>query len=442
MFKKKDYNILIVDDEEGMRIGLKKALELEGYPVQTVENGKKAVNAINSGMFQLAYVDLRLPDIDAIEVMKQTENTLTNMIIITAYASVETAVNALKSGYVDYIKKPFNLNEIIQCTDRHYNKTSELFSETDKKPDNDSHYIFNSSIMKSIINKIELIKDCDIPVLITGESGTGKEVIARMIHDNSCRKTKPFIGINCVVIPPNLLESELFGHEKGAFTGALNQKLGKFEHAKDGTLLLDEIGEMELSMQVKLLRVLEEKTFERVGGIKPVPLKARIIACTNQNLEKYIIEKKFRNDLFYRLNGIKIVLPPLRERKEDIEPLIYFYLNHFIKMYSKNQKNISNSAMQQLLDNPWYGNIRELKNVIESAVLLSDTKTVLFPEDFLLQNLETTNTTEFIEDNNEKQKILKTLTKFQYNRSLTAKAMKVSRKTLYNKMKRYQLIND
>lgn len=438
MKKAEQYKILVVDDEKGMCEGIMKVLSLEGYNVDTVESGLEAIKKINSGKYRLAFIDLKLPDIDGIEIIKNINKDNIDIVIITAHATVETAVSAMKFGASDYIKKPFDLSDIIDITKKFYLKSS--YTNMEQKTSNDQfQIIYKSKNMSDVIEKINKIKDCDIPVLLLGESGTGKELIARYIHTYGNRNDKPFIAINCAAIPQELLESEFFGYEKGSFTGANQKKQGKFEAAGDGILFLDEIGDMDLSLQSKLLRVLESKCFEPIGSVKSVSFKARIIASTNQNITDFIKHKKFREDLYYRLNGIKINLPQLKERIEDIQLLIDYFKIKFENIYNKKNITFSSEAIRFLKNYIWPGNVRELKNVIESAILLSNSNKVLFPEDFSIDTGTDENYSSEI-NGFEKEAIINALSKNQFNRSLAAKALKISRKTLYNKMKKY-LIN-
>ncbi|MDA3811654.1 MAG: sigma-54 dependent transcriptional regulator [Spirochaetaceae bacterium] len=433
--KKKDFKILIVDDELGIREGLKKALSFHEYSVETVETAQQAIESLRIGDFQLAFIDLRLPDKSGLEIIKKINTEKTTIIMITAFATVETAVEAMKFGAIDYLRKPFELNNVIEIADRFFKKISmrEKISEP-AVPLNE--YIMGSPAMVKIRKIIEKIQCSSIPVLLLGESGTGKEMMAKLIHKSGNLKDKPFIGINCAAIPVELLESELFGHEKGSFTGAFHRKIGKFEQAEDGIIFLDEIGDMPFILQSKLLRVLEEKSFERVGGNTAVPVKARIIASTNQNLKEYVEKKKFRSDLYYRLNGVKIVLPPLKERQEDLEPLINYFFSLFNSMYEKDIR-ISSEAMNFLKSYTWPGNIRELKSVLESSILLADSHSILLSDDFPIEIHNSENKENI--DSLEKEQIINALSSNNFNRSLTADALSISRKTLYNKMKKFSI---
>lgn len=368
-----------------MRDFLAIMLKKEGYQVHLADNGKTALNAINKNVFDVVICDIRLPDIGGIEILKHCKKVSpeTDFILITAYASTETAVDAVKMGASDYIFKPFDIDQIKikinQCISKKKLERENVYL----KRSVEKHFQFENIIghspkMQIIFDLIRKISNTSSTILITGESGTGKELVSKAIHFNSLRKDQSFISINCGAMPENLLESELFGHVKGAFTGAVQSKKGLFEVADKGTLLLDEIGEMSQGMQVKLLRTLQEKTIRPVGGTQEIPIDVRVIASTNQDLQKAVSDSKFREDLFYRVNVIPITIPALRERKEDILPLA----EHFVKEYSqKMQKSIfriSVEAMNTMENYDWPGNVRELENAIERAIALeiSDVITV------------------------------------------------------------------
>lgn len=438
-----DFVILLVDDEEGIREGLGKVLSLKGYSVVTAATGSKAIKLLKSKHFDLVFLDLRLTDTDGIEVVKAIQPSAVPIVIMTAFGSIETAVKSMKIGVADYIQKPFKNDEILSITNRFF-QNRDVVSQNSRKSKIDlSTTVTSKIVMKSKNTKeayatIEKVKNYSIPVLLLGESGTGKEVFAKYIHESSIRKKSPFIGINCSAIPTELLESELFGHEKGSFSGAIGEKKGKFEIADDGTLFLDEIGDMELKLQAKLLRVLEERVFERVGGIKPIAFNARIVASTNLNLQELIDEKKFRNDLYFRLRGMEIILPPLREREEDLVELTHYFVKHFSESYGK-IVSISSEAINYLKSYSWPGNIRELKNVISSAVILADPQALLLPENFNLEIKKEDLEFNIMIDEIERNSILSTLEKNRFNRTLAAQDLKISRKTLYNKLKKFSI---
>lgn len=369
--------ILVVDDEENIRTIIKRSFQREGFIVSTASSGNEALKELSKTTFDLVITDLKMPDGDGINLLKQIHSLYpdTMVMVITAYASTESAVEAMKAGAIDYIVKPINIEELRIIVRNAIEKKILKEENLRLKKELYEKYSFHNLIGKSkkireIFSLIEKIAPTNSTVLITGESGTGKELVAKAIHYSSLRKDQPFVSINCGALPESLLESELFGHVKGSFTGAYTDKKGLFETAHKGTILLDEISEMSLWMQVKLLRVLQERKIRRVGGTDEKEVDVRIIASTNVDLGEKIREGKFREDLYYRLNVIRINLPPLRERKEDIPLLI----EHFIKIYNqrtgKNIKGIKEDALKVLESYYWPGNIRELENCIERAVVL------------------------------------------------------------------------
>ena len=434
MLSRRGFSLLIVDDEEGMRLGLEKALSLEGYRVANAATGAEARRRARAERFDCAFVDLKLPDLSGTELLADLKAAGTAVVIITAYASVDTAVRAMKLGAVDYLQKPFDNHDIVALADRLC-----LGAQNAEEPSsaNQESLVASSPVMKHIVETLRKIMDSEIPLLLQGESGTGKEMLARFVHDESARRGRPFVAINCAAIPPELLESELFGHEKGSFTGAHAATMGKFEAAGAGTIFLDEIGDMGLQLQTKLLRALEERTFEPVGSTRAVPLSARIIASTNCDLSAMIREKKFRLDLYYRLKGFAVTIPPLRDRREDIEPLLSFYLNLYRRRYNKPGVELSREAVRFLRSYHWLGNVRELKNAVESAVLLSEQNRPLLPQDFLLEGSGDSSLPELWQQ--ERDSIIEVLKRTGYNRSEASRELGMSRKTLYNKMKRYAI---
>jgi len=369
--------ILVADDEQSMREFLDIMLEKEGYKVSLAANGEEVVKLIDNDLFDLVLLDIRMPKLDGISALKKIKAIApeTVVIMITAYASADTAIKAMKEGAYDYITKPFKVDEIKliiknALEKKNLQKENILLKQVVRDRFHFGNIIGQSSKMVSLYDLLEKVSPTKTNILITGESGTGKELVAKAIHYNSPRKEKPFVTLNCGAIPETLIESELFGHMKGAFTDAIATKKGLFEVADEGTLFLDEISELPLLMQVKLLRVLQDREFKRVGGTEDIRVDVRIISATNKDLEEAVKEKHFREDLFYRLNVIQIRLPSLRERKEDI-PLL---TNHFLKKYSeelnKNISKVSPQALQILLDYEYPGNVRELQNIIERAVAL------------------------------------------------------------------------
>ncbi len=368
--------ILLIDDDLNLGKVIGYQLQQQGYHVDTVLTGKEGLKKFKSGLYEVVISDIQLPDINGIEVLQEIRRQDPDVIfiLITAYGSVENAVEACKIGANDYLTKPFGKEQLLfalqkalqfkQLQKENLNLKTELTDKFKFK-----NMIAESGAMQEILRITHRVAHSNASVLILGESGTGKELIAKAIHYNSPRKDKPFIVVNCPSIPANLLESELFGHVKGAFTGAIQDRTGKFEQADGGTIFLDEIGDLHEDLQAKLLRVLQEQEFERIGGDKPIKINVRIIAATHQNLQKLIQEKKFREDLYYRLSVVPIQLPPLRERKEDIPFLIDF----FLRKYGQNRSyTIDAEAVKALTEYHWPGNVRELENVIERMVTLSE----------------------------------------------------------------------
>ncbi len=433
MLSRRGFSLLIVDDEEGMRLGLEKALSLEGYRAASAATGAEARAKGKTERFDCAFVDLKLPDASGTDLLADLKAAGTAVVIITAFATVDTAVRAMKLGAVDYLQKPFDNQDIVALADRLCLGTP---GEPPEAPGQDG-LVAVSPALKHIVETLRKVMDSEIPLLLQGESGTGKEMLARFVHEKSTRRNRPFVAINCAAIPPELLESELFGHEKGAYTGAHAAAMGKFEAAGAGTIFLDEIGEMGLHLQTKLLRALEERTFEPVGSTRAVPLSARIIASTNSDLSAMVREKKFRLDLYYRLKGLAVTIPPLRERREDIEPLLSLFLDRYRRRYNKPGVEISREAVRFLRSYQWLGNVRELKNAVESAVLLSDQNRPLLPQDFLLEGGSDASLPELWQQ--ERDAIIDVLKRTGYNRSAASRELGMSRRTLYNKMKRYAI---
>ncbi len=371
--------ILIVDDDKSILELLSELLSENGHNIKTAEDGQTALRLIEDEFFEIMITDLVMPGMDGIELMEKVLkiSPYTKCIILTGYGTIKSSVEAIKKGAFDYITKPVSVSELL-VTIENALKMNDLEKENRylrselRRIGGFENIVGTSRAMQKVFEVIKKVSDTDCTVLITGSSGTGKELVARAIHSRSNRNDKPFVVINCGAIPEELLESELFGHEKGAFTGAHKRRIGRFEMADGGTIFLDEISEMSPSLQVKLLRVLQEREFERVGGIKPIKVDVRIIAATNRDLKVAIKEGKFREDLYYRLNVIPIHLPDLRDRKSDIPLLI----DHFLRKYSKesngNIKGITKKALSIFMRYNWPGNIRELKNIIKRIIVLSD----------------------------------------------------------------------
>jgi DNA-binding NtrC family response regulator len=434
MLSRGEFSILVVDDEEGMRLGLEKALALEGYRVATAASAGEARRRARADRFHCALVDLRLPDQSGTELLAELSRAGTAVVIITAFASVDTAVRAMKLGAIDYLQKPFDNQDIVALAQGLFERRR---GADHAAPAAGDGLVAASPAMAGITATLRKVMDSDIPLLLQGESGTGKEMLARFVHDNGARAGRPFVAINCAAIPPDLLESELFGHEKGAFTSAHASSPGRFEAAGSGTIFLDEIGEMGMPLQTKLLRALEERSFEPVGSTRSVPLSARIVASTNADLALLIREKRFRLDLYYRLKGVVVTIPPLRERREDIEPLLSVFLDTYRRRYNKPGTEISREAIRFLKSYPWPGNVRELKNAVESAVLLGEQARPLLPRDFLLEGSGDPSLPELWKE--ERESIIEALRRNSYNRSVASRELGMSRKTLYNKMKRYSI---
>jgi two-component system, NtrC family, response regulator AtoC len=371
--------ILVVDDEHLIRWSLEQNLKKQGYEVMTAGSGEDALKLVREEPPDLILLDIQLPGISGLEVLEKVKEIDDDIVVImvTAQGGLETAVNAMRMGAYDYINKPFNLDEMAIVI-RKALETSSLRREvaglrSEHKKIGPPNIIGASKHMKNVLSMMDKVAKSEAStVLIQGESGTGKELVAKWIHFMSSRMERPFVAINCAAVPATLLESELFGHEKGAFTDAKTSKKGLFELADGGTVFLDEIGDMEVGMQAKLLRFLEDRTFRRIGGSKIISVDVRIISATNKDLLKAIEEKIFRNDLYYRLQVIPIFLPPLRDRREDILVLANYFIETFGREFNKHVKGISNMAEKMLLEYNWPGNIRELKNVIERALILGN----------------------------------------------------------------------
>ena len=444
--------ILVIDDEPLMREFLEETLVRAGYGIVTAADGTTGLAEIRDNAYDLVITDIRMPGVDGLSLLEQTREMQPGvlMIMMTAHASVETAVHALKAGAADYIMKPFTPEKVERVVEevlsrrKLENEIRYLRSEIEQGF-NFQEMVGSSPAMTAIYDQIKKISQSKASILIRGESGTGKELIARAIHYISPRRDKPFIKINCAALAPTLLESELFGHEKGSFTHAINKKIGRFELADEGTLLLDEIGEMAPGLQSKLLRVLQEKEFERVGGTKPIKVDTRIISTTNRDLEKSIEDGRFREDLYFRLNVIPIKIPPLRERKEDIPALVQHFLNKYNVENKKNVEKIHSDAMMILMGHDWPGNVRELENCIERAVVLCSEDIIAaelfaFPlprprphagDGIYLPKDITVGEAERI-------LILHTLKGHGNNKTKSAKILDISVRTLRNKLKEYQ----
>jgi two-component system response regulator HydG len=444
--------ILVVDDEESHRIMLRAVLQEEGYQVAEAADGPDAIRAVEQEPFDLILLDIRMTTMDGIETLTEIRKVspFVPVLMMTAYASVKTAVEALKAGAFEYLTKPLDIEELKILMEKaleHYHLREENLALRERLGDrfDFSKIIGKSEKMKELFDLLAQVAPTDATVLILGESGTGKELVANAIHHNSPRATQPFIKVACAALPETLLESELFGHEKGAFTGAIARKEGRFQLAHRGAILLDEVGEMSATTQAKILRVLQEKEFEPLGSTRVVKVDVRVIAATNKDLEKEIREGRFREDLFYRLNVVPVSLPPLRERKEDILALASHFLSIYREKNKKELREISGKALDLLVRYDWPGNIRELENCIERAVVIArgeiiapadlppqiqalssekEDSEVRFPSGISLQEVE-------------KALILRTLEDTGGNRSRAAEILGINRRTLQMKLKEY-----
>ncbi|TAN42134.1 MAG: sigma-54-dependent Fis family transcriptional regulator [Nitrospirae bacterium] len=451
--------ILLVEDKESMAQMLRETLETEGYQTVIARDGAEGIKLIRERHFDLVLSDLKLPKKDGIEVLKasKAESPRTPVIVMTAFGTVETAVAAMKEGAYDFITKPFDTDHLLMLISRSL-AAERLLTENILLRDELSSKVWGADIIgkssgaSEVAQKVQKVAPGRTTVLLLGESGTGKELFARAIHNLSPRQSYPFVPINCAAIPRELLESELFGHEKGSFTGADARKLGKFELADKGTIFLDEVAEMDLALQTKMLRVLQEGEIERVGGLKPISIDVRVVAASNKDLEKAIEEKLFREDLFYRLNVFPITIPPLRDRKEDIPLLADYFIRKYCIELKSPQKKLSAEALGQLMTYPWKGNVRELENCIERAIILCDGDT-LTPDHIILnkrisfesslRNLQMDGSLEESAKEAtriaETERITRALKETRGNRSRASELLKVSYKTLLTKIKDYNI---
>lgn len=443
-------SILIVEDEKILRVSLADALTEEGYTVLSVEGGEDAVSTIKQGEFSVVISDIRLPDISGIDVLRQCMklSPATPVIMMTAFGNIEDAVESMRIGAFDYITKPFNLEEMIVTV----SKALEVHNITEEnirlKRELSSQFstetiIGESKAMQTVFAMLDRISRTESTVLILGESGTGKELIASTIHYQSARKENPIVRVNCAALPDNLIESELFGYEKGAFTGADVKKPGRFDMANKGTLFLDEIGDLPPLTQTKLLRFLENKTFERLGSTQSVSADIRIIAATNKNLEKEISKGTFREDLYYRLNVIPVSLPPLRKRVEDIPLLVVAFSRKFNDQFGTNV-TFTQESLQEMLQYGFPGNVRELLNIVERCIALSHGKKVEpldLPPHVVTNKKKRTSlrSLQSVSIEAEKVHIINILKVTQGNKSKAAKILKISRKTLWEKMNNYEI---
>ncbi len=436
--------ILIVDDELLMRNFLVEALKRKGYETTAVENGEKAVKLVQESAFDMVITDMKMPGMTGIDVLTKVKelSPSTLVIVVTAFGTIENAVEAMKLGAFYYLIKPFSLESLmanIEKANQHVVLVEENHYLRQQVSANRyaRHVIAESPAMQQVLKDIERIAKSNASVFINGETGTGKEVIAHLVHYSSPRANQPFIKVNCAAVPDTLVESEFFGHEKGAFTGAANKRLGRFELANGGSLLLDEVTEIPLVLQSKLLRVTQEQEFERVGGTKPIKVDARLISTSNRDVKEAIANKVLREDLYYRLNVVPLYLPPLRERKEDIIPLAEHFIEQMCRENHFDSKKLSESAKRKLIEYRWPGNVRELANVIERSVVMDPGKIIQGDHLYLEGpgvNVMAGRTIQELE----KQLIVETLQVHQ-NRTKAAETLGISVKALRDKLEEYKL---
>ena len=449
----KDYSILIVDDEDAQRSILKGYLEKKGYKIYSASSGTEGIKTVQNNLIDIVLSDFKMPDKTGLEVLEDVKkiNPETSFVILTAYGTIEDAVKAMRLGAFDYISKPVDLDELDLLIERiieHNNLKSEiqiLKNQLKEKFKIDS-FISHSAKMEEVLSVAARAADSKATILITGESGTGKEVLAKSIHYVSPRKEKPFIAVNIPALPETLLESELFGHEKGAFTGADKAKKGRFELADGGTIFLDEIGDIPINLQVKLLRVLQEHQIERVGSSENINIDVRIIAATHQNLEEKIKDGSFREDLYYRLNIVSLHIPPLRERREDILPLIEYFTEKYSKENNKNKLTLSKEAVDSLIKYNFQGNVRELENIIERAVVLCRSEAITlndlpnvvtgFKAEKEIPQIEAGSLIEQVEEL-EKKLIFDALSSANGNQSQAGRMLGLTERNLRYKMQKY-----
>jgi two-component system response regulator AtoC len=452
-------NILVVDDKDSMRDMLTQTLSEEGYRVDSAANGKMALELVHNKSYDLVLTDMKMPDVDGLEVLtgvKENDED-TSVIVMTAYGTVETAVSAMKKGAFDFITKPFDTEHLCVLVNRalenrRMQAENVLLRQELMQVSGFTEIIGKSEKMQEICELVKKVSGSDASVLLQGESGTGKELFARAIHSLSLRKDKPFIAINCAAIPHELLENELFGSEKGAFTGAHARKMGKFEIAHTGTIFLDEIGDMDIQLQAKLLRVLQQKNFERLGGTRTVDVDVRVIAATNMDLSQQIAAKHFREDLYYRLSVFPITIPPLRERFQDVPELADYFIEKYCRDIRKPRKSLSRDAVKLLEKYHWPGNVRELENTIERAVILAEGKKIT-PEHLAIRIRRTDEIR--LRDGSglkeigahaqmqaERGTIIRVLKETRGNKRKTAKILQIDYTTLFDKIKKYKIDKD
>ncbi len=444
---------MVVDDEIEMRIALETTLKREGYSITIAENGKQALEKFSADSFDLVLTDVNMPKMNGVELLNALKNKSpqTVAIMMTAYGDIDNAVETIKAGAFDYLLKPFSADILIATVNRAFlnksftkNEPVRLTSKISKPSGQGRRIITQNAQMLELIKFVENISYSRSTVLIMGDTGTGKEMFARHIHQTSPRAEKPFMAVNCAALPEGLLETELFGHEKGAFTGAIERKDGKFELAHKGTLLLDEVTEMSLPLQAKLLRVLQEHEIDKVGGRTPIPVDVRIVATTNRNIKKRIQENQFREDLYYRLNVIPLKLIPLRDRIDDIQTLAEHFIEKHSKGLNKSISHIANETIELLQKYRWPGNVRELENIIERATLMCEEDTLLPSHLFFDEEDIQTGKTQPLENFKgtiyamEKELINQTLEEVNGNKTKAAESLGISIRTLRNKLAAYK----
>jgi DNA-binding NtrC family response regulator len=440
----KKISILIVDDEESVRDSLFNWFIEDGYYVKSAEDAKTALLILESDSFDIILADIKMPGMDGLEMLRRIKHLKTESIVIvmTAFATVDTAVQALKDGAFDYITKPFDPDDLSHLI-RNASKQIKLAEENENlrqqivSLENVEDLIGQSEAMKKVLREIESVAQSNSSVVITGESGTGKELVAKAIHSNSSRKFFPLVSVHCGSLSESLLESELFGHEKGSFTGAMYNRKGRFEMADNGTIFLDEIGTISTKMQIDLLRVLETKKFVRVGGNKEISSDFRVICATNRDLKTMVEKSAFREDLYYRLNVVNIYVPALRERTEDIPLLVDYFIKKYCSSMNRSLVSIDSSALKRLEEFDFPGNVRELENMIERAIVVGNGRKITL-KDLPLESSVAVSSVESL-DELEKNHIYQILNKYSWNISRAAKALKVDRVTLYNKISKYGL---
>ncbi len=449
-------SILVIDDKDSMRTMLSRTLQEEGFQVDAVEGGPRGLELARLKSYDLALTDLKMPEMDGLQVLstlKEIDNDMA-VVIMTAYGTVETAVEAMKNGAYDFITKPFDpdhLNVVIQraLENRRLLAENSLLREELAQNLGFSDIIGQNEKMREVSKMIQKVAGSDTSVLLQGESGTGKELFARAIHNLSPRRDKPYVAINCAAIPGELLENELFGSEKGAYTSSVTRKMGKFEIADSGTIFLDEIGDLEVSLQAKLLRVLQQKKFERLGGTKMVSVDVRVIAATNMDLNEMIRKKQFREDLYYRLSVFPITIPPLRERPDDVKPLAEYFIDKYIRDMKKPMKTLSREATNLLEKYHWPGNVRELENTIERSIILAEGKKIT--PDHLAIRLRSTNEIRlregaglkeigsYAQRQAERAAIIRVLKQVRGNKRKCSEVLKIDYTTLFDKIKKYTI---